>query len=423
MERDAHASSIFSQSLDRAVFVVYFLGAIVPLLALGYFVQGYVVPGLVEGFDAAAVIGSVVGIAMLSLASFLVLRRLVRTTLARMNADNRRLGELLGLSRSLALASHAAEVVDTTARCALDMGEATAALVLGRAKEDEPFAVRSAAGKDARATYDELEPELRNAVELAASEGRPLVTGAGQGFSAAALPLQAGSGAGCTLVALRTGERGFGPAELDALAALAGIAGVALRNAELHDAQRNFFTHVTDVLVTALDAHLDQQYGHTQRVAQYANRIGRVLGLDDRRLERLHFAALLHDIGMLKLDRAHHRSRKAAEKHPMLGYRMLHRIRLWEDIAPFVQHHHEWFDGSGYPAGLCAEDIPLESRIIAVADAFDAITSDTSYKPARSVDEAARELREGAGTQFDPRLVEVLLGLVAEGAIQPLPRA
>jgi putative nucleotidyltransferase with HDIG domain len=428
MERQAHASSIFSQSLDRAVFVVYFLGAVVPLMALGYFVQGYVLPGLDERFESVAVIGSVVGIAMLSLAAFFTLRRLARTTLARMDADRRRLATLLEVSRTLSLAPHAAEVLDTVARCALDLLGARGAVVLSRAKPEEAFSVRSAAGMDARRHWDELEGELQEAVELATREGRPVVAGAGgavdpHGYSAAVVPVEARSRGAGALVALRPGgDLGFGPRELDALAALAGTASVALHNADLHETQRNFFTHVTDVLVTALDAHLDQQGGHSHRVAQYANRIGRLLGMDDHQLERLHFASLLHDIGMLKLDRAHHRSRTAAEKHPQLGFRMLHRIRLWEDIAPFVQHHHEWYDGSGYPGGLASDAIPLESRIIMVADAFDAMTSDTSYKAARTPEEACRELREGAGTQFDPKIVSAMLELLEQGAIEPPPR-
>ncbi len=96
---------------------------------------------------------------------------------------------------------------------------------------------------------------------------------------------------------------------------------------------------------------------------------------------------------------------------------MLARIRLWEDVAPIVHHHHERYDGSGYPEALAGEDIPLESRIIAVCDAFDSMTSNTSYKVAMPVEAAVQELRNCAGTQFDPKIAEVLLDLIEQGVV------
>jgi HD-GYP domain-containing protein (c-di-GMP phosphodiesterase class II) len=96
---------------------------------------------------------------------------------------------------------------------------------------------------------------------------------------------------------------------------------------------------------------------------------------------------------------------------------MLDRIRLWKDIAPVVHYHHEWWDGSGYPDGLSGDAIPLEARIVALADALDSITSATSYKAARSMEEAIHEIRAGAGTQFDPELVSAFDRLVASGAM------
>jgi len=175
---------------------------------------------------------------------------------------------------------------------------------------------------------------------------------------------------------------------------------------------------VTDILVHALDSHLNYHGGHAHRVAQYANRIGRELGLEEHRLQRLHFAALLHDIGMLKLDRTQQMNPRACARHPVLGFRMLDRIRVWKEIAPAVHHHHEWWDGSGYPEALLGEAIPLEARIIALADAFDSMTSVTSYKPTRTLEDATREIEAGAGTQFDPGLVSAFRRLVDAGELE-----
>ena len=195
---------------------------------------------------------------------------------------------------------------------------------------------------------------------------------------------------------------------------------VALKNADLRGKQRNFFTHVTNLLVNALDTHLDHQADHSRRVAMMANRIGRQLGLEDLDLQRLHFAALLHDIGMLRIDPESLKgNRMAVESHPGIGYEMLKQIDLWRDIAPLVLHHHEHWDGNGYPDQLRGEEIPLASRIIAVAEAFDSMTSTQSYRVAVSEQEALDLIRDAAGQQFDPEVARVFLRLHAEGLDDP----
>jgi putative nucleotidyltransferase with HDIG domain len=214
-----------------------------------------------------------------------------------------------------------------------------------------------------------------------------------------------------TLLVAAPGSRSLGTAELGLLATLAALASVAGRRAQLADAQRNFFVHVTDILVAALDAHLDLQAGHSRRVAELANRLGRELGLGEERRQRLHFAALLHDVGMLRIHPQRFPDPKAYRQHPALGHRMLAPIQLWEEVAPLVLHHHEWFDGSGYPEGLGGEDIPLESRIIALAEAFDSMTSASSYKTPVDAEEAIRRIEDGRGTQFDPQVVQAFLAL------------
>lgn len=120
---------------------------------------------------------------------------------------------------------------------------------------------------------------------------------------------------------------------------------------------------------------------------------------------------------MLKIDKSIQKNEKACEKHAELGYRMLVRIRLWEDVAPIVHSHHERYDGTGYPEGLAGDDISLEARIITVCDAFDSMTSNTSYKIAMPLEAAVQEVRNCAGTQFDPRIAKTFLDLVEQGVI------
>jgi putative nucleotidyltransferase with HDIG domain len=221
---------------------------------------------------------------------------------------------------------------------------------------------------------------------------------------------------GALVVARSEGAEDFDETHLDGLSTLATLAGVARHNAELRDSQRNFFVHLTEILMTALDQHVDNQKGHARRVAHIANQIGRKMGFEGRDLERLHFGALLHDIGMLKID-VGAADKATKRRHATVGHQMLKPIRLWEDLAPIVLHHHEWFDGSGYPEKVAGDQIPLESRIIALAEAFDTMTSESSYQRTVSVEEALGRIEAGSGSQFDPRIVPILLDLVREGVV------
>ncbi len=426
MADSGRLSSIFSHKLDRAAFIAYFLGAVVPLVALVVVVERFVLPALGDRLALLGLIGAVTSIAVLSFASFLTLRKTTSRALTTMERDNRRLASLLQVSASLSRAEHAGMAALSAAVCAIDLVDARAAFVIARGESGQPPHLLESAGQDAAKLHETLRERIAELANLVMSEGRPVVQGptrapeeAALSFAAAAAPLPGDAAPLGALVVVRCDPaEPFEAREQGALATLAGLAAVSLHNAELKDAQRNFFTHVTDILVHALDAHLNYHSGHGQRVAQYANRIGRELGLDDHRLQRLHFAALLHDIGMLKLDRNQQMNPRTCARHTVLGFRMLDRIRLWKEIAPVVHHHHEWWDGSGYPEGLSGEAIPLEARIVALADALDSITSDSSYKAARSIDEAVREIRAGAGTQFDPAVASAFDRLVAAGEIE-----
>ena len=418
-------SSIFSQKLDRVAFIAYFLGAVVPLAALAVVVQRYLLPTITDRLVGIGLIGLVVSIGVLSFCSFLVLRRTTRTSLQQLDTDKKRMASLLDVSGTLAAVAHGSDAASTAARYAKELCNAQAAFVIMRGEADSPPILLESAGKDAAKLYQSLGGSIVELANLVMSEGKPALRGSdekgkGSGItSTAVVPLTGETAPLGVLATVRT-EPGppINEVELDSLSTLAGLASVALRNADLQDAQRNFFTHVIDILNTALDSHLDYHHGHGDRVAQYANRIGRALELDDRRMQRLHFAALLHDIGMLKFDRALQKDSKACQKHTVLGFRMLNRIRLWHDIAPIVHHHHEWFDGNGYPEQLAGEAIPLESRIIGLCEAFDSMTSNASYKKAIPMADALQEIRDGSGTQFDPQVVRAFLGLVDRGVIE-----
>jgi diguanylate cyclase (GGDEF)-like protein/putative nucleotidyltransferase with HDIG domain len=159
---------------------------------------------------------------------------------------------------------------------------------------------------------------------------------------------------------------------------------------------------------------------HSETVGRYAEAIARALGLPEARIERIRAAGVLHDIGKLGVADAVLKKPgpltaeewEDMRRHPELGARILDHANL-RDISAWVLAHHERIDGRGYPHGLVGYAIPLEARILAVADAYEAMTADRAYRPALGHDAAQEELRAGAGTQFDPRVVDAFLGAIA----------
>ena len=177
--------------------------------------------------------------------------------------------------------------------------------------------------------------------------------------------------------------------------------------------------------VQAKDAYTE---GHLRRVSEYAVTVGERLGLRGQPLEMLHYASMLHDIGKLGVSEQvlskpgplNHQEAEAMRRHPEIGARMLEQLDLLSGAAPLVLHHQERYDGlrygeyPGYPSGLSGEGIPLGARIIAVVDAFDAMTTSRPYRRALPVEHAANVLREERGRQFDPWVVDAFLELLAE---------
>lgn len=173
---------------------------------------------------------------------------------------------------------------------------------------------------------------------------------------------------------------------------------------------------------TALDRALPWQAGHSTRTAAIADLIGQELGVDTEALHALTLAALLHDIGLLMLpaelrqgENAHDPiSYVAIRNHSRLGANLLEPFAFLRDASILIAHHHEWWDGSGYPYGLRGKLIPLRARILAVADAFEAIQVPNTQDRARRDHIALRILRVASGTQFDPAVVAALSAAMLE---------
>jgi putative nucleotidyltransferase with HDIG domain len=192
---------------------------------------------------------------------------------------------------------------------------------------------------------------------------------------------------------------------------------VAQRTEELDNALHSLgdaYRTTLKALTAALETRDLETHGHSERVVNFSLRLGQELGLDAEQMRSLEFGSLLHDIGKIGVpDAILRKPAKLTEEewvrmreHPLHGQKILRGIEFLEGAAKVVAQHHEKWDGGGYPLGLRGTQIDLNARIFAVADAFDAITSDRVYRAGRSYDEALAELNEFAGRQFDPRVVE-----------------
>jgi HD-GYP domain-containing protein (c-di-GMP phosphodiesterase class II) len=156
---------------------------------------------------------------------------------------------------------------------------------------------------------------------------------------------------------------------------------------------------------------------HARKTQHYAVLLAQEMGLPDRVIKRLRIAAMLHDIGMLAMPDSillcegglADDQLSAMQRHPLLSVRIMEGMEFLEQEIPTVRYHHERFDGTGYPQGLAGAAIPLTARILAVADAFDAMTSPRTFRAAKSTDEALSELQASAGSQFDPAVVEAFV--------------
>lgn len=206
---------------------------------------------------------------------------------------------------------------------------------------------------------------------------------------------------------------------------------LARHSFQLYIDMRKNYLNTVEALVTALEAKDSYTSGHSSRVAEWSVKLAEELKLPEDRVEQIKYAGVLHDVGKIgvseqilnKKEKLNEAEWELIRNHPVIGQNIVQSIDFLFDVGSTVRYHHERFDGSGYPDGIKGTDIPLESRIIAVADTYDAMTSSRSYREVLSPAEALTELRRVAGSQLDPQIVEAFCIIIQREnpQVQPSP--
>lgn len=221
------------------------------------------------------------------------------------------------------------------------------------------------------------------------------------------------------------GNKRFDKKDLFYMSFLAANASSSIENTALYE---NIFDNLFSTLyafVQALEARHPYTRQHSDRVAQLSIAIARELGCSNEEMDIINFAGRLHDIGkigvmdkvLLKPGKLTDEEFDMIKKHPVIGANIVGQLGMWSREQEIIRYHHERFDGTGYPEGLKGNEIPLLARILFVADAFDAMNSDRAYRKKKKIDEIMEIINQGAGTQFDPKIVKVFQKLYKQGKI------
>jgi len=207
------------------------------------------------------------------------------------------------------------------------------------------------------------------------------------------------------------------------LNSFANQAVIALWNTNIIEDLNNYYIHITEILIQALENEALAPKGHFMRLARLSTQIGNKLGITGKDYNNLYYASLLHDIGKIKVSRKIdinfeekdnlHFAQSEISLHPIVGAKMLKQINLFKDIIPIVKHHHENYDGTGYPDGLRGNKIPLASRIIAVVEDYTKILYNEYIENPYEKNKALNKLFSFAGTKYDPKVIAVLKEIIS----------
>jgi len=212
-------------------------------------------------------------------------------------------------------------------------------------------------------------------------------------------------------------RKAFNLWEQDILATIAQQAIIGIKNMQLFEEQQKVVMGSMQSMVTLLDSRVPREYGHSQYFPDLVCAIGEQMHLNEKQIESLKYASLLHDAGKIdipeeilsKTGKLTPKEYKIIRRHPMKGVKILRSLQILKPAIPIIMHHHEKYNGTGYPSRLKKRQIPIGARIMAVADAFEAMIYGRPYRERMKLDSAISEIKKKSDTQFDPKVVEAFL--------------
>ncbi len=234
------------------------------------------------------------------------------------------------------------------------------------------------------------------------------------------LPLISEDIIGLIILQRTTSYPAFDPFELEMLNTLIEQSVIGIRNLQLYEEQQRIVLGSIKSLTTFLDARVPQEYTHSPYFSKLVMALGVEMHLDEKQIESLKFASLLHDAGkvdippeiLAKTTKLTPREYDIIKRHPVKGAQILRHLQILRPVIPIIMHHHERYNGSGYPSRLKKGQIPQGARIMAVADAFEAMVYGRPYRERMNIQSAIKEIKKKSGTQFDPKIVEAFLRVI-----------
>lgn len=338
------------------------------------------------------------------------------------------------ISRESTLSQNLGKVLSLILDKAVNMQQADAGSIMLVDKKSGDLLIKAAQNLNPDVTGETRVPVGQGIAGWVAKEGRPIVLidgiGEDSGFpgarkvqNAVSLPILLDEQVvGVLNLSYKDGAKGrkFSPTDLDFLTTLANHAAASINNAQLFEELRGNYFSTIQALAAAIDAKDPYTHGHSARVAEYAIAAAKELDMTMGEMEVIQAAAYLHDVGKIgipepiltkpgKLTDAEY---EIIKTHPEISARIISPVNFQGEVVSIVRHHHERIDGHGYPDMVRGDKIPIEARILAVADSFDAMISVRPYRPPRSLEDAKMELIRCSGTQFDKEIVRAFIKAV-----------
>jgi hypothetical protein len=426
----------FFKTIRRSIKTAYFIASIIPLGVLVYFALEYVYPLVLrEPSESMPLhIGALLLLAVVVSVLGLVLSvKATNKSISSVQSLHERLNSLIEITKQFRATPFLDVLLNEIVKSAIRLNSSDAGSLL-LFDDEQHLRFRVALGKASRKMKDKVVKRGEGISGWVADKGEPAIVNdttkdsryttdfdRETGFktrSIMCVPLIYNKKVIGVIEVLNRKDGIYTKEDERLLFSLADQAAISIAQSKASESQQSDMIQITSILVEAQDHFSQIKKGHARSVASYSTLIGKHIGLPEKGLKNLYYASLFHDLGFIRINISKPLKPSDYEnikKHPQIGYDMIKPLSVWSEAADSILNHHERFDGTGYPRKKKGEDIPIAARVISVADAFDVLTSKTSYKKTRlTFKDAMDEIEANSGTQFDPDVVKAFRSAMLE---------